>query len=160
MRVLGIDPGFGRMGWAIVEGSRSRQELVECGCLETSPQDSLNVRLEEIYDQMVDLIERFRPEAVAVEDLFFFKNQKTVMAVGQARGVILLAIVKKKVECFNYTPLQIKNTVAGYGRATKQQMQLMVKSQLRLKSVPKPDDAADACAAALTHFFMGGLDGL
>ena len=156
MRILGIDPGFGRMGWAVIEGTRSRQVLVECGCLETSPKDSLNVRLEEVYDHVVDLCERFKPDEAAVEDLFFFKNQKTVMAVGQARGVTLLAIVKQKVACFSYTPLEIKNTVAGYGRADKKQVQMMVKATLRLNAVPKPDDAADACAAALTHMFMKG----
>jgi len=154
MKVLGIDPGFGRMGWAIVEGNRSRQNLVECGCLETSPTDSLNVRLEEIFDQISELVDKHHPDAAAVEELYFFKNAKTVMGVGQARGVILVALVKKKVAAFNYTPLQIKRCIAGYGQADKKQMQMMVKSQLKLKAVPKSDDAADAMAAALTHFFI------
>jgi len=154
MRVLGIDPGFGRIGWAIIDGSRSRQELVEYGCLETSPDDSLSERLEEIYDHMIELVAKFKPEAVAVEDIFYFKNQKTVIGVAQARGVILLAVVKAKVMCFNYSPLQVKSTIAGYGKADKRQVQLMVKSQLGLKVVPKPDDAADAAAVALTHFFV------
>lgn len=153
MRVLGIDPGFGRMGWAVLEGNRANQKLVECGCLETSPDDSLNVRLEEIYDHVSELIDKYRVDEAAVEDLFYFKNQKTVIGVGQARGVILLAIVKKKVPCVNYTPLQIKQAVAGYGKADKQQVQLMVKSLLKLKVVPKPDDAADAVATALAHMF-------
>lgn len=154
MRVLGIDPGFGRMGWAVVEGNRSKQVLVDVGCLKTSPDDSLSERLIEIYDHMEDLIKKHEPEAVAVEDIFYFKNAKTVIDVSQARGVILLAIVKNKLPYFGYTPLQVKNTVAGYGKAEKKQVQMMVKSQLRLNSVPKPDDAADACAVALTHFFM------
>lgn len=153
MRILGIDPGFGRMGWAIVEGNKSKQSLVVAGCLETSPDDSLSVRLVEIYDHVEDLINKHNPEAVAVEDIFYFKNAKTVIDVSQARGVILLAIVKNSLPYFGYTPLQVKNTVAGYGKAEKKQVQMMVKSQLRLASVPKPDDAADACAIALTHFF-------
>lgn len=153
MRVLGIDPGFGRMGWAVVEGSRSRQQLVEYGCLETSPNDSLNVRLEEIYDGVCELVEKYQPEAAAVEEIYYFKNAKSVIGVGQARGVVLVALVKKKVAAFNYTPLQIKRCVAGYGQADKKQMQMMVKSQLKLAAVPKPDDAADAVAAALTHIF-------
>src|SRR3989344_5053166 len=116
MRVLGIDPGFGRIGWSVVEGSRSRQVLVEYGCLETSPDDSLSERLEEIYDHMIELVAKFKPEAVAVEEIFYFKNQKTVIGVSQARGVILLAIVKSKLPYFGYTPLQVKSTVAGDGK--------------------------------------------
>lgn len=153
MKVLGIDPGFGRMGWGILEGNRGKQKVVDWGCLETSPDDSLNVRLEEIYDGVGELIEKYKPDEAAVEDLFYFKNQKTVIGVGQARGVILLAIVKKKVKCFNYTPLQIKQAITGYGKADKKQVQLMVKSLLKLKTVPKPDDAADAVGVALAHFF-------
>jgi len=154
MRVLGIDPGFGRIGWAIIDGSRSRQELVEYGCLETESNSALALRLGEIYDFMLDLIGKYKPVAVAVEDIFYFKNQKTVIGVAQARGVILLAVVKAKVMCFNYSPLQVKSTIAGYGKADKRQVQLMVKTQLGLKVVPKPDDAADAAAVALTHFFV------
>lgn len=153
MKVLGIDPGYGRLGWAIVEGDRSKQSLIKYGCLETSPQDSINVRLEEIYDHTVDLIQEHKPDGVAVEELYFSKNVKTAIDVSQARGVILLAVVKQKIDCFNYNPMEIKNTVVGYGKASKQQMQMMIKSQLHLKSVPKPDDAADACAVALTHIF-------
>lgn len=154
MKVLGIDPGYGRVGWAVVEGSRSRHQLAAVGCLETSPTDPLEVRLGEIYEFMMELIGKYKPEAVAVEELYFFKNQKTVMGVGQARGVIVLSVVRNKLPCFHYTPLQVKNTVTGYGKASKEQVQMMVKSQLKLKAVPKPDDAADAAAVALTHMFM------
>ncbi len=153
MRVLGIDPGFHRVGWAVLEGNRARQELVEYGCLETSPTDSLNVRLEEIFDHVSELVEKYGVDEAAVEDIFYFKNQKTVIGVGQARGVILLSIVKKKIPCTNYTPLQIKRAITGYGKADKKQVQMMVKSLLKLKTVPKPDDAADAVAVALTHMF-------
>jgi len=154
MRVLGIDPGFGRVGWAVLEGNRAKQKVVEYGCLETSPTDSLNVRLEEIFDHVGELIEKYDVDEVAVEDIFYFKNQKTVMGVGQARGVILLAVVKKKKECFNYTPLQIKRSITGYGKAEKKQVQMMVMNLVGMKELPKQDDAADAVAVALTHFFM------
>jgi crossover junction endodeoxyribonuclease RuvC len=154
MRVLGIDPGFGRMGWAVLEGNKAKQVLVECGCLETSPDDSLNVRLEEIYDHVSELIKKYKTDEAAVEDIFYFKNQKTVIGVGQARGVILLAIVKNKVKCFNYTPLQIKRAITGYGQADKRQMQFMVRSLLGLKTKVKSDDAADAIAVGLTHLYL------
>lgn len=154
MRVMGIDPGFGRVGWAVVEGDRAKQQLVEYGCLETSPKDSMNVRLEEIFDHVSELIDKYDVDEVAVEDIFYFKNQKTVIGVGQARGVILVAVVKKKIPCFNYTPLQIKRVITGYGQADKKQVQMMVKTLLKMKELPKQDDAADACATALTHFFI------
>lgn len=154
MKVLGIDPGFGRMGWALVEGNTAKQVLVDVGCFETQAKDSFEFRLEQLFDFVTQTIELHQPEALAIEDLFYFKNQKTVMSVSQARGVIIVAAMKQQVKVSSYTPLQVKNTVAGYGRASKQQVQTMVKSQLRLTSAPKPDDAADACAVALTHFFM------
>lgn len=154
MRVLGIDPGYQRIGWSVIEGNRSRQKLIGVGCVETSKDDSLNIRLEEVYDLVGELIDEFKPDVVAVEEIFYSKNTKTVIGVSQARGVILLAAVKKKVECFNYNPVEVKKTVAGYGKADKKQVQMMVKSQLGLKAVPKPDDAADACAVAITHMFL------
>lgn len=155
MRILGIDPGYGRIGWAIVEGNKSKQVLVAAGCLETDPQASLDSRLLEIYQFVFDLIAEHKPDRAAVEELFYFKNQKTVMAVGQARGVIVIAIKHQQIPCFHYTPLQIKSTIAGYGQADKKQVQLMVKTQLKLQAAPKPDDAADACAVALCGFFIG-----
>lgn len=154
MRILGIDPGYGRVGWAIVEGNKSKQSLVECGCIETDPKASLEERLDEIYQSISLLIQKHKPEKAFVESLFFFKNQKTVMAVGQARGVIVLSIHRSGIVCQQLTPLQIKNTIVGYGRASKEQVQLMVKSQLRLTKVPKPDDAADACAIAISGFYI------
>lgn len=155
MKVLGIDPGFGRMGWAIVEGNRSKQVLVECGCLETAAADSLETRLIEIDSFIGELVEKFKPDEAAAEELYFFKNQKTVMGVGMARGVIVVALTRAKLPVYHYTPLQVKSTVAGYGKADKKQVQMLVKATLKLKEVPRPDDAADACAVALTHMFMG-----
>lgn len=155
MRILGIDPGYGRIGWAIVEGNKAKQTLVATGCLETNPKTSLSERLQEIYQFIREIHQKYQPDRAAVEDLFFFKNQKTVMAVAQARGVIVIAIKHQNIPCFHYTPLQIKSTIAGFGRADKKQVQLMVKSQLKLATVPKPDDAADACAVALCGFFIG-----
>ena len=154
MRVLGIDPGYGRVGWAVVEGNRSTQKLIGVGCLETSPEKDLDDRLVEIFLYTQKIIQEFGVDSAAVEELFYFKNQTTVMGVGQARGVIVLAIKQAGLHCGHYTPLQIKNTVAGYGKASKKQVQLMVKSQLKLQKIPRPDDASDACAVALTHFFM------
>ncbi len=154
LRVLGVDPGFGRMGWAVLEGNRNNQNIIEYGCLETSPQDNIEERLWNIYEFLLETSEKYKPDEAAIEELFYFKNAKTVMAVGQARGVIMLALTQRKIPVFHYTPLQIKNTVAGYGKADKHQVQNMVKSQLRLDKIPKPDDAADACATAMTHYFL------
>lgn len=153
MKVLGIDPGYGRVGWSIVEGNFSKQRLVDVGCLETNPKDDIVRRFEVIHEFMNELLEEFKPDAAAVEELYFSKNVKTAIDVAQARGVILLSIIQAQVPCFNYNPMDIKTTVAGYGKAPKQQVQTMVKAQLKLRAVPKPDDAADACAVALTHMF-------
>lgn len=154
MRVLGIDPGYGRVGWAVLEGSRVKQEVVKYGCLETGSDLRPEERLEIIYEKMTELVDEFKPEEAAVEELFFFKNQKTVMQVGQARGVILVALKRAGLRLYGYTPLQVKQAVAGYGRADKRQVQMMVKAILRLSAVPKPDDAADAVAVGLTHFMF------
>ena len=149
-----MDPGFGRIGWAIVEGNSAKQSIVGFGCLETSKDDHMSIRLGEIYDHVLELVEKYKPDEAAVEELYFFKNAKTVIGVGQARGVILLALVKSKIKTTDYTPLQVKSSIAGYGRADKRQVQVMLKALLNLPSIPKPDDAADACAVALTHFFV------
>lgn len=154
MRVLGIDPGYGRVGWAILEGDSAKQKVIECGCLETDSEEKLSDRLAMIYQYIIKLVEKYKPDEAAVEELYYFKNAKTVIGVGQARGVILLGLTKKHIEVFDYTPLQIKSTIAGYGKADKKQVQEMVKRLLTLKKIPKPDDAADAVAVALTHFFV------
>lgn len=152
-RVLGIDPGTGRTGWAVVEGNRARQELVASGCFETKPKMKQSKRLKLIFEKVQELVQEFEVGEAAVEELYFFKNAKTVIRVGEARGATIAALEQKGVVVYDYTPLQVKQTVSGYGRADKKQVQQMVKRILRLEEVPKPDDAADAVAVALTHFF-------
>jgi crossover junction endodeoxyribonuclease RuvC len=137
-----------------VEGNRSKQSLIECGCIETASNAAAPDRLAMIYDEIVKLVEEYGPDESAVEELYFFKNQKTVMQVGQARGVIVVALTKAGLPVYDYTPLQVKQSVSGYGRADKRQVQQMVKAILNLERVPKPDDAADAVAVALTHLMF------
>lgn len=151
MRILGIDPGFGRMGWAIIEVQSSNLKVQSYGCLETSPKKKHEERLVEIYKFVEELIKEHKPEAMAIEELFFNNNAKTAFLVGQARGVIILAAAQKKVPVFIYTPLEVKIAVTGYGRAEKNQVGKMVKAILKLPEVPKPDDTADALAVALCH---------
>ena len=153
-RVLGIDPGFGRLGWAVLEGNKSKQVVVAHGCLETNPRSKLSERLLEVNLFVEELIKEHDPDEAAVEELYFFKNAKTIIGVGQAMGAVIVALEKSGLSANMYTPLQVKSTVAGYGKADKLQVQEMTKRLLGLDKVPSPDDAADACAVALTHFFM------
>lgn len=153
MKVLGIDPGTGRLGWAIIEKKNNKESMVECGCFETKVNSNQAGRLVKIFDFLTQLIDKHKPDIAAVENLFFATNAKTVMAVSESRGVILLACKQAGLEIFNYTPLQIKSALTGYGKADKKQVQYMVMQILKLKEIPQPDDAADAVAAALTHFF-------
>ena len=158
MRVLGIDPGTGITGWGIVENDNTsivanKLSVIDYGVIRTSPGLDMPMRLKDIYDELNSIIERFSPEAVAIEDLFFFKNQKTVIKVGQARGVAIITAVNHNLPVFDYTPLQVKQAVTSYGRAEKSQVQDMVKAILSLKEVPKPDDAADALAVAICHLY-------
>jgi crossover junction endodeoxyribonuclease RuvC len=151
MKILGIDPGTATTGWAVVEEKNKNATLVACGCVNTSKFHSDEERLVEIGRDIALLIKKYQPDEAAIEDLFFFKNLKTAITVAQARGVILYEIKKNLVPLFSYTPLQVKQALTGYGRADKKQMQEMVKNILRLKCVPKPDDAADAVAIAICH---------
>jgi len=151
IRVLGIDPGTATTGWAIVEEVKKNPRLVACGCVNTSKFRSDADRLVEIGKDIGTLLKKYKPEEAAIEDLFFSKNLKTAVTVAQARGVILYEIKKDGLPLFAYTPLQVKQALTGYGRAEKKQIQIMVKNILRLKSVPKPDDAADAAAIAICH---------
>ncbi|MDI6778027.1 MAG: crossover junction endodeoxyribonuclease RuvC [Patescibacteria group bacterium] len=151
MKILGIDPGTATTGWAVVEEVKKNPRLVACGCVNTSKLNSDAERLVEIGRDIGSLIKKYKPREAAVEDLFFFKNLKTAITVAQARGVILYEIKKNKLPLFAYTPLQVKQALTGYGRAEKKQIQIMVKNILKLKSVPKPDDAADAVAIAICH---------
>lgn len=149
MLILGIDPGTARLGWGVI----NNEVMVDYGCLETKTNQPEEKRLQILFDQLTKLIKKYQPEAMAVEKLFFFKNLTTVMPVAQSRGVSLFAGAQNNLPVFSYTPLQIKQAVTGYGRAEKNQVQQMVKSILKLKTIPRPDDAADALAVALTHSF-------
>ena len=157
MTILGIDPGTARLGWGIIKDQSNHQTVGDYGCIETKKNKSDATRLKNLFDKLITLIKTYKPDVIAVEDLFFFKNKKTIIKVSQARGVILLAAETLKIPNFSYSPLQIKMAVTGYGRADKNQVQQMVKTILNLSSVPKPDDTADALAVALTHAFSKSI---
>lgn len=154
-KILGIDVGIATTGWSIVKKSESSKKpvLISCGAIITKPETSPEIRLREIYENISDVIKNYEPEVCAVESLFYFKNQKTVIGVGQARGVLLLAASVNNLEVFSYTPLQVKISVAGYGRADKKQVQKMVQAIYGLTEVPKPDDIADAIAVSTCHLY-------
>lgn len=151
MVILGIDPGTARCGWGIIKKHHNKLSLIKSGCILTKSNLPLPDRLLKIYREFSKIIKKYKPEAVACEEIFFFKNLKTAIAVSHARGIILLAIKIKKIPIFEYTPLQIKQALTGFGRADKRQMQKMVKLILRLPHLPKPDDMADALACAICH---------
>jgi crossover junction endodeoxyribonuclease RuvC len=153
MKILGIDPGTGRVGWGIVTKEKGVETLVDCGCFETPVNSPLPSRLSSIYDFITHLLEQHEPAEFACESLFFATNAKTAFDVGAARGVILLAAQKAGLPISQYTPLQVKSSLTGYGAADKKQVQFMVTKVLHLKETPQPDDAADALAIALTHLF-------
>lgn len=150
MITLGIDPGTARLGFGVVVGGDAPRPL-DYGVVETAAASAMPVRLLTIHDAVDRLIRRYRPEAVAVEQLFFARNVTNALAVGQARGVVLLAAARNGVAVVEYTPSEVKQAITGYGKADKGQMQEMVRLILGLASVPKPDDAADALAIALCH---------
>ncbi len=150
MRILGIDPGTGILGFGVIESGR-RPMLVDAGVIRTKPHQPEPERLAIIFDGLTEIVAAARPDVVSVEKLFFARNVTTAMSVAQARGVVLLVAQQRGLPIFEYTPMQIKLSVTGYGKADKKQMQEMVRVLLNLKEVPKPDDAADALAAALTH---------
>lgn len=156
--VLGIDPGTAATGYGVVtRGDRGAVTLVECGVIRTSAKEPLATRIREIYDAVVALIERHRPLAVSVEDVFHGKNAQSALKLGHARGVILLAASHHDLIVAEYAPRQIKKAVVGTGNATKDQVGFMVKQQLRLKEAPTPADAADGVAAALCHCMVGSF---
>jgi crossover junction endodeoxyribonuclease RuvC len=150
MKILGIDPGSGIIGFGFILRA-GKPKLIDAGVIRTTIGDNDADRLLELHNAMRELIHEFKPDAAAVEALFFAQNVTTAMKVSQARGVILLTFAEAGIPIYEYTPLQIKMAMTGYGRATKAQMQEMVRVQLGLKSKPKPDDCADALACALTH---------
>lgn len=151
MIILGIDPGTATTGYGVIESEKGKIKEIAYGCVLTKSTESLETRLITIFDELTEIIKKFKPEMVAVEELFFASNTKTAISVGHARGVILLACSKAKVPVYEYTPLQVKQAICGYGRGDKQQIQKMVKALLNLEEVPKPDDAADGLAIAICH---------
>ncbi len=153
LRMLGIDPGFDRLGFGVVEMKGSDATWVAHGCLQTSKEDEYSVRLQQVRDEMTRIIAEYKPEAVAVEELFFSNNAKTAMKVGMARGVVLCAIQDAGLPVVEITPNQVKQGLTGWGGADKKQVQQMVMMTLKLKETPKPDDAADALAIGI----VGGM---
>lgn len=149
MRILGIDPGTGILGFGAIEIKNGNNVLIDAGVIKTPVKQEDSDRLKTIFDELNQLIKEIKPEVMAVEKLFFSKNVTTAMSVSQARGVVLLLGKQHNLELHEYTPNQIKQAITGYGSATKAQMQEMVKMHLKLKEIPKPDDAADALAAAI-----------
>ena len=156
MVILGIDPGYAIVGYGVLEYNQNRFKILDYGAITTDAGTPFDIRLEKIYDGIQTIVERFHPEAMGIEKLFFNTNQKTVIDVAQARGAILLAAKKSGVKAFEYTPLQVKMAVTGYGRAEKKQVQEMTRVLLNLEKVPKPDDTADALAIAVCHAFTSG----
>lgn len=150
-RILGIDPGTGILGFGVIDISRSGPVLVDAGVIRTPVKEDDAVRLLTIYEELTDIITQNKPEMMSVEKLFFARNVTTAMTVSQARGVVLLCAMQAGLAIHEYTPMQIKQAITGYGKADKKQMQEMVRVLLKLKEIPKPDDAADALAAAITH---------
>lgn len=154
MRILGIDPGTGILGFGVIEVKGQQAQLVDAGVIRTPVKEDDAVRLETIYEELTDIITNTHPAVMAVEKLFFARNVTTAMTVAQARGVVLLCGRQTGLTIFEYTPLQIKQAITGYGQADKKQIQEMVRVLLKLQDVPKPDDCADALATALTHSSM------
>ena len=154
MRIIGIDPGTGILGFGVIEIVKGKAQLVTAGVITTPPHTPLDERLEEIFDGLTEIIAETKPDVMSIEKLFFAQNVTTAMSVSHARGVAMLTGRKAKLPIAEYTPLQIKQTLTGYGKADKKQVQEMVRIHLDLKVIPKPDDAADALATAITHSLM------
>lgn len=154
MRILGIDPGTGILGFGVVDVEKGIATMVEAGVITTPAHTPQSERLQEIFEGLTDIVATTKPEVMSIEKLFFSRNITTAMTVAEARGVALLVAARAGITIAEYTPMQIKQTLTGYGKADKKQVQEMVRLQLRLKEVPKPDDCADALAAAMTHSAM------
>ena len=151
MRILGIDPGFAIEGFGVLDYNNNKFKTIDYGVITTDKDMEFSKRLKHLYDCTCALIEKYKPDYFSVEELFFNTNVKTAIAVGHARGVIFLAAENNGIPVYEYTPLQIKQAISGYGRADKQQIQSMVKMLLNLEKIPRPDDAADALAVAICH---------
>ncbi len=156
MVILGIDPGYAIVGYGVIAYRNNHFTVVDYGAITTDAKTPFNERLEIIYDELTAIIEKYSPEAMAIEKVFYNSNAKTVIDVSQARGVIMLAAQKKGLPAYEYTPLQVKQSVVGYGRAEKKQVQEMIRRILGLEKVPKPDDTADALAMAVCHGHASG----
>mgnify|MGYP001013431380 CR=1 FL=1 len=154
MKIIGIDPGTGIMGFGVIEVIKDKIKLVDAGVITTPAHTPHDERLEDIFDSLTEIIKQTQPDQMSIEKLFFSQNITTAMTVAEARGVALLVGRKAKLPIAEYTPQQIKQTLTGYGKADKKQVQEMVRLQLGLSEVPKPDDCADALAAAITHSLM------
>jgi len=160
MKILGIDPGLATVGYGVVEKQGDRYEGIDFGYISTPADSQISTRLFSIFKNIKLLIARFTPDEMAVEKLFFCKNIRTALQVGEARGAILTAAAESTLPVFEYTPLQVKQAVAGYGRADKKQVQEMVRILLKLPEIPKPDDTADALAIALCHLQFSRWDNM
>lgn len=154
-RILGIDPGYGRIGFGVIEGSRSSWVHVAHGCIETDKEALFPARLLELKQDLLAIIDTYKPDKAGIEELFFAKNVTTGMKVSEARGVIQLTLYEAGIEITSVAPSQIKQAIVGYGQAEKAQMQEMIRIQLQLEKKPTPDDAADALGVALTAAFLG-----
>jgi crossover junction endodeoxyribonuclease RuvC len=157
MRIIGIDPGTGILGFGVVDIDGKKTKLVTAGVITTPAHTPVDERLEEIFDGLTQIIKETNPKIMSIEKLFFSRNVTTAISVAQARGVAMLTGRKAGLEIAEYTPLQIKQTITGYGNADKKQVQEMVRIQLGLAEAPKPDDCADALATAITHFMMNRI---
>lgn len=157
MRIIGIDPGTGILGFGVVDMDGKKTKLVTAGVITTPAHTPVEERLEEIFDGLTQIIRETNPQIMSIEKLFFSRNVTTAISVAQARGVAMLTGRKAGLEISEYTPLQIKQTITGYGKADKKQVQEMVRIQLGLTEVPKPDDCADALATAMTHYMMSRI---
>lgn len=151
MIILGIDPGVATIGFGVIEAQRGKNRLIQYGTITTPPGHPLSDRLTQIYADMKQLMDTFHPQEVAIEELFFSKNITTGIAVAHGRGVILLAVAEYGVPVYEYTPMQVKQSVAGYGKAEKRQVMDMTRRLLHMEKIPRPDDAADALALAICH---------
>lgn len=156
MKVLGIDPGSETLGWGVVEGSGLKYNLVDYGTVKSSPKESFSKRLLKIHDGVEEVVQKFQPDVLSVEEAFYATNVKVALKLGQVRGVVLLIGEKNNLEISEYSPRLIKQTVVGYGNAEKHQVQEMVRVLLRMKEAPQPHDAADALAIAICHFHHAG----
>jgi crossover junction endodeoxyribonuclease RuvC len=151
MLVLGLDPGTATTGYGVVEDTRGREKMIGYGTIKTAANLPMEIRLLQIYRALNAILDEYQPDAVAIEQLFHHTNAKTVITVAQSRGVLLMAVAARELEFAEYTPLQVKQAVCGYGKAEKKQVQIMVQKILKMEQIPKPDDAADALAIAICH---------